>query len=74
MKYTLILGIGFPETGIWTSEGHLETIWGLVLEVDSGSNSGQFWVISEVNLRPILGNLIILLRIALIWPWVGPWP
>ena len=44
-------------------------VWMRVWEVDSGVNSGQ----SEVILGPYLGNLIILLRKAFIWPWVGPY-
>ena len=40
--------------------------------VSGRSILGSFWVISEVNLGPILGNLINIMRIALIWPWVGP--
>ena len=43
----------------------------MVLEVDSEVNSGHFWTLSETHSRPISGNLIIILRIAFIWPWVG---
>ena len=32
---------------------------------------GPFWVNSEVNIDPYLGNLIIRVYIAFIWPWVG---
>ena len=33
---------------------------------------GQSEVNLEVNLDPYLGNLMKCLKIAFIWPWVGP--
>ena len=51
------------------SEGQLGTIWEVGLE-------GRLWVYSEVNLRSILdhilGNLINILNIRFLGPWVGP--
>ena len=54
--------------GIWgASRDHLrEGVW----RVDSGSILVNSWSI----LDPYLGNLIEYLRIAFIWPWVGPKP
>ena len=52
--------------GVW---GHLGTGLGWGLE---GSILGSFWGHYEVNSGPYLRNLIIMSRIAFIWPWVGP--
>ena len=54
------------------SEGIWRPVWGGYLEVDSGSILGQSEGHSEVNLRPILGNLMKYPDLPFIWPWVGP--
>ena len=60
--------MGYLRSGLRDIWRHLGTSLGGHLEVDSegqsGSILGQFWTIP----RPILGNLIIYLEIAFIWP------
>ena len=50
------------------SEGHLGTIWGPVWWVPGRVILGRFWVDSEVNSDPILGNLIKYTNLGFIWP------
>ena len=53
-------------------EGRSEGISGPVWRVDSRVDSGSFLRHSGTLSGPYLRNLIIFLKLALIWPWVGP--
>ena len=54
------------------SEGHLRAISGLVWRVISEGHLGSILRSIWVNSGPYLRNLIISLKKAFIWPWVGP--
>ena len=59
--------MGYLRVGIWG----LGDIWGPVWEVSLEGHMRSILGSNEVNSGPYLGNLIILLRISFIWPWVG---